>query len=59
MNGVVENPLKLQALIRHRERLESAMDLIALYQVKSLFDLRKAMEKSLEGIEAQIKEETK
>ena len=49
----------LTHLLRRKERLEDALQLFALYQVKSLFELKVTMQKDLDEINNIIKELTR
>jgi hypothetical protein len=59
MNGVVKDPIVLQALLHHKKRLQRTLQMVSLYKCRTLSELVIALQKDLDSVEAQIKEETK
>lgn len=59
MNGIVENSLKFQALQRYKHRLERTIQVISVYRVRTVSELLIAMNKDLDKVNEQLKEESK
>ena len=60
MNGVVDNSLFLNALLRHKNKIKDTLDMISLYEKsKTVAELIISLQKDLDVIEEQIKEVTK
>jgi len=58
-HGVVTNSIKFNSLQHHRQRIIDAMTFIAEYQKTTVSELLIAMNKDLDKVNEQIKEESK
>jgi hypothetical protein len=59
MNGVVTDPIILQALLHHKKRLQRTLQMVSLYRCRTVSELLIALQKDLDEVNKKIEEETK